>query len=96
MFNAKVTVDGSLVCGTNTLTNTGRITTSSGYKESTATVTVNKTCNTPGCTQNCTNTPPELPHTGPTETLLGFIGLGAIVGAAAYFIASRKALANRK
>lgn len=44
-FTAKVAANDQLpVCGTNTLVNTARITTSGGYKEDTATVTVNKTC----------------------------------------------------
>lgn len=37
-------------------------------------------------------TPPELPHTGPTETILGVLGLGATVASLGYYIASRKAL----
>jgi len=40
-------------------------------------------------------TPPELPHTGAGESILGFLGLGAIVAGAAYFVASRREL-NRK
>jgi uncharacterized repeat protein (TIGR01451 family) len=39
-----------------------------------------------------TPTPPELPHTGPTETILGILGLGATVASLGYYIASRKAL----
>lgn len=184
MFNAKVTGE-DLQCGTNTLTNTGRITTSGGYKEGTATVTVNKecapqptyTCNgltaslvsgseysfsgsgsasngasitgysldfgdgskpfTGASVSNVTHTyaqtgatytarltanvsvngksttvtgdscavqitvgqppvtpttPGELPHTGPTTTILGIIGLGSVVASLGYFIASRRAL----
>lgn len=36
----------------------------------------------------------ELPHTGPTETILGLLGLGAIVASLGYFIASRRAASN--
>ncbi len=34
--------------------------------------------------------PPELPHTGPAETLMQAIGLGALVTSAGYYISSRK------
>lgn len=184
MFNATV-VDNGLQCGTNTLTNTGRMTTSGGYKQDTATVTVNKECapqptytcngltaslvsgseysfsgsgsasngasitgysldfgdgskpftgasvsnvthtyaqtgatytarltanvsvngkNTTVTGDSCTvqitvgqppvtpTTPGELPHTGPTTTILGIIGLGSVVASLGYFIASRRAL----
>ncbi len=40
----------------------------------------------------CTVVPPLLPHTGPTETFLGILGLGAIVASLGYFITSRRAL----
>lgn len=43
-FSAKIADEAALTCGTNTLVNTARATTSGGYKEATATVTVNKTC----------------------------------------------------
>jgi uncharacterized repeat protein (TIGR01451 family)/LPXTG-motif cell wall-anchored protein len=36
----------------------------------------------------------ELPQTGPTETILGLVGLGAIVASLGYFIASRRAASN--
>jgi len=49
-FSAKIADDSTLACGANTLVNTARASTSSGYKESTATVTVNKTCTPP---QSC-------------------------------------------
>ena len=41
-----------------------------------------------------TVTPPELPKTGPTETILGVLGIGAIVASLSYYIASRKALGS--
>ena len=43
-FSAKVADQAALACGVNTLKNTARVTTSAGYKEDDATVTVNKTC----------------------------------------------------
>ena len=47
MFTATVPANDKLEkCGTNTLTNTAKVTTSNGSKEDTATVTVDKTCAT--------------------------------------------------
>jgi uncharacterized repeat protein (TIGR01451 family) len=97
-FSALVASNDQLpVCGLNTLTNTARVTTSGGYKESTAVVTVNKTCTTPGCvtttTNSCTPTPPELPHTGPSETIAAFLGLGALVTSIVYYVTSRRKIA---
>jgi len=43
-FSAKLPSESALKCGTNTLTNTARVTTNAGYKEDTATVKVNKEC----------------------------------------------------
>ena len=43
-FSAKLPSEDELSCGTNTLVNTARATTTSGYKEDTATVTINKEC----------------------------------------------------
>ncbi|HWT40006.1 MAG TPA: DUF11 domain-containing protein [Dongiaceae bacterium] len=43
-FSAKMPTEAQLQCGTNTLVNTERATTSAGYKEDTATVTINKEC----------------------------------------------------
>ena len=154
-FSAKIADEKDLVCGTNTLVNTARVNTSGGWKESTATVTVNKTCE-PTKIQVCElatkkiisidedsfdaskhskdlskceevkievceiatkniitinegdfdadkhtknlndckelPTPPELPHTGATETILGVLGIGSIVASLGYYLASRKAL----
>lgn len=94
-FSAKVADESALACGVNTLVNTARATTSGGYKESTATLTVNKTCTPPTKITVCTTTPvtpPVLPHTGPTETFMGILGLGAIVASLGYFVGSRRAL----
>ncbi|MBQ9029586.1 hypothetical protein IJ114_02355 [Candidatus Saccharibacteria bacterium] len=38
------------------------------------------------------NTPSEMPSTGATEIVLGTLGIGSVVTAAGYYIASRKAL----
>lgn len=89
-FSAKAPADGALKCGVNTFTNTARATTSNGYKESTADITINKDC--ASCTTNCTPTPPELPHTGMSENIVAVIGLGALIASIAYYVASRKAL----
>lgn len=43
-FSAKLPTEDQLECGTNTLVNTARVTTNAGYKEDTATVTIDKTC----------------------------------------------------
>ncbi len=43
-FSAKLPSEDKLKCGTNTLVNTARVTTNAGYKEDTATVTVDRTC----------------------------------------------------
>ncbi len=37
-------------------------------------------------------TPPELPHTGPTENIVAVIGLGTLIASIAYYVASRRAL----
>jgi len=46
-FSAKAPAIEALKCGTNTLKNTARATTSSGYKESSANITINKVCTPP-------------------------------------------------
>lgn len=35
---------------------------------------------------------PELPHTGMTENIVAFLGLGALIASIAYYVASRRAL----
>lgn len=52
-FSAKLPSSDKLVCGTNKLVNTLRVTTNAGYKEATATVTVNKECQPPKQIQVC-------------------------------------------
>jgi uncharacterized repeat protein (TIGR01451 family)/LPXTG-motif cell wall-anchored protein len=46
-FSAKLPTEDKLQCGTNNLVNTVRATTSAGFKEDTATVTLNKECKPP-------------------------------------------------
>lgn len=84
-FSAKAPTDSELKCGVNTFTNTARATTSGGYKESTADITINKTC-APAVT------PPELPRTGMSENIVAVVGLGALIASIAYYVASRRAL----
>lgn len=66
----------------------------------TLTVNVNvngvvKTATSTGCTAAITVgvppvTPPLLPHTGPTENIVAFLGLGAIAASVIYYIRSRR------
>jgi uncharacterized repeat protein (TIGR01451 family) len=97
-FSAKVADNIALTCGTNILHNVASVWTTGGSKESAADVTVNKECKPNECLpgiptgdKRC-----ELPHTGPTDTILGFLGLGAIVASLGYFVASRRALQSNK
>ena len=80
-FSATVDSNSALDCGTNTMTNTATAETNNGSKQDTAVVTVIRTC---------TVTPPELPHTGPSENILGLLGLGALVTSIGYYRASRR------
>lgn len=97
VFNAKVTATvDQLACGANTLVNKERTTANGGYIEDTANVVLNKTCTTtpPVCTVNCTTppttTPPLLPHTGASENILAFTGLGAMIASIVYYVRSRR------
>lgn len=40
-------------------------------------------------------TPTELPHTGPTATIVSILGLGSLIAAGSYYVASRRALLGR-
>lgn len=53
-FAATLPNESQLKCGTNTLTNTARVTTGAGYKEDTAKVTINKECK-PAAKYTCTS-----------------------------------------
>ncbi len=80
-FTAKVAAVNALVCGTNTMTNTAEAQTNNGSKQDSAVVVVTKQC----------QSVPELPHTGASENIAAFIGLGFMTTAAGYYLASRRA-----
>jgi uncharacterized repeat protein (TIGR01451 family) len=101
IFTAKVDTASNFNCGTSTLTNTATVKTANGSKDSTADVTVNKECTiiVPTETKIVVTkietpsvTPPELPHTGVSQDIISFLGLGTLVTTTAYYIASRRAL----
>lgn len=88
-FTAEV-VDEDLACGSNTLVNWGRATVDNVVLQDYAGVVLNKVCeNTPTPT---TNTPTQLPTTGPEAIAGGVIATGSVVTAAGYYIASRRSL----
>ena len=90
ILSAKIADNDKLpVCGANQLINKASVTTGGGSIEDTATVIVNKTCTNPPVT------PPELPHTGPTEDILSILGLGAMVASIGYYLASRRKSLNQ-
>ncbi|HEV7951786.1 MAG TPA: LPXTG cell wall anchor domain-containing protein [Candidatus Saccharimonadales bacterium] len=102
-FTAKVADNTNLKdCGVNTLVNTATAQTNNGNKSDTATVTVTKTCAavtptkpvtpTEPVTPETPETPAELPKTGAGEAILSLFGLGALVTASSYYIASRRTL----
>ena len=41
---------------------------------------------------DCKELPPELPKTGPAESIVAILGLGALIASIAYYVASRRAL----
>lgn len=53
MFNAKVADSSALECGTNTMTNLGRVETNNGSKEDTTVITVVKNCDTTKVVYTC-------------------------------------------
>lgn len=80
-------------------------TTNATYKPSlTVNVNVNgvdKTVTSTGCTTTITVgvppvtppvTPPLLPHTGPTDNIVAFLGLGALIASIIYYVRSRRAI----
>jgi len=96
-FKAKVTDNTKLEkCGVNKLVNTATAETDNGNKSDTATVVVSKTCDekpcVPGTDKACTQTPAELPKTGADDSLVAIVGLGSLIAAASYYIASRRTL----
>jgi uncharacterized repeat protein (TIGR01451 family)/LPXTG-motif cell wall-anchored protein len=82
-FTAKVD-DPTLVCGTKTYTNTVRVDVNGGYKQDSADVVVNKTCQ-PGQTP-----PTELPTTGIESPVTTLVGLGLGAAGAAYAATSKR------
>lgn len=94
-FRAKV-VDNSMVCGTNKLVNWGQVGVDKNTIQDNAFVMVKKTegCDKTTETPNTpvTSTVTELPNTGAGSIAAGVIGVGSIVTAAGYYLASRKSL----
>ncbi|MDB5187048.1 MAG: hypothetical protein JWM07_520 [Candidatus Saccharibacteria bacterium] len=97
VFKAKIAKNADLAkCGSNTLTNKATIATSAGSKSDNADVTVAKTCvagEKPTPVTPATPTPvvpAELPKTGVSENILSLIGLGSVVAAVSYYVASRR------
>ena len=99
-FTGQVAANDSLpVCGLNKLVNTAKATTGSGSKEDTAEVDVTEVCKPKECKPGIpegdtrcvvTPTPPELPHTGASEDIAAFLGIGALVTSFGYYRASRR------
>jgi uncharacterized repeat protein (TIGR01451 family)/LPXTG-motif cell wall-anchored protein len=106
-FSAKVADNNKLAkCGKNTLTNKAIAETANGSKSDTAVVIVTKTCvpvtptkpvtpvtpTTPVVTPVTPAVPAELPKTGNASGILSLVGLGSIVAAISYYVASRRTL----
>ena len=92
--NAKV-VDVNLACGQNKLVNWGQVTANGKVTQDSADVLVAKTCKDNPTTPEEPvepTTPGELPKTGPESIVVTALGLGAVVTAAGYYVASRKKL----
>lgn len=99
-FKAKV-VDDGLACGNNRIINWAKSTANGFALQDSADVYVNKHCDTPTPNPNpnpnptpkpTPETPNRLPSTGPAGIITGVIGVGGIVTALGYYIASRKQL----
>lgn len=100
-FSAKVNANEAAFCESTTLKNVARVETANGSKEDDADVVVksDNPCEPDECKPGipvgdprCEDTPPELPKTGPADSIVAIIGLGALVASIAYYIASRRAL----
>jgi uncharacterized repeat protein (TIGR01451 family)/LPXTG-motif cell wall-anchored protein len=92
VFKAKVAKNADLAkCGENTIVNNATVATDNGNKSDTANVKVTKTC-APGETPKTPVVPTELPKTGAGDGILGLVGLGSIVAAISYFVASRRTI----
>ncbi len=95
-FSATVGSKEALGCGEHSFVNWGKVTTGGYSVRDDATVNVNVECQPNECLpgipvgdKRC-----ELPHTGPTESIVAILGLGALIASVAYYIASRRALAK--
>lgn len=87
VFDAEV-IDNDLACGLNRVRNWGQAGMGKETIQDYADVMIFKEC----VPKKPEKTIPELPKTGPAETAIGVIGLGSIITAAGYYIASRKKL----
>lgn len=76
-------IDADLKCGLNRVRNWGQIGIGQSTFQDYADLMVTKTCG---------NTPKTLPSTGPAGTVFGLIGVGALITATGYYLASRKKL----
>jgi uncharacterized repeat protein (TIGR01451 family) len=88
VFTAEVT-DDSLTCGANTLTNWGQVGVGETTLQDSAVVNVAKTCN---LTPIPSDDPTVIVETGASEIVTGAVGVGSVVTALGYYIASRKKL----
>ncbi len=97
VFTAEV-VDNKLSCGANTITNWGQVGVGDELLEDSAVVKVTKTCETTPIPDDTPDkewvavTPSEIVNTGAGEIGAGALGVGSIVTALGYYIASRKKL----
>lgn len=105
ILSARVADNDQLpTCGVNTLVNKAKVTTQGGSIEDTANVTVTKQCIppvtpvvpivpvVPVVPVTPVVTPKQLPVTGAGDSIAAFLGLGATVTSAGYYIASRRVL----
>ena len=91
-FTAKV-INKTLACGANQLVNWANATVESNLVKDDASVMVNKTCTNPTPTPTPTPTPDNpgyIVNTGATEIVGSALGVGGLITAAGYYIASRK------
>ena len=106
-YSAKVATNDNLPnCGSNTITSTAQIKINGTSAQDTADVTVTRTCTTPTPAAPVTPAPTviyqtvtptgKLPVTGPVEDITSFLGLGAIITALGYYLASRRKTLNKQ
>ena len=104
IFSATTPTADKLTCGANLLHNVARVTAAGAYKEDFADVTVQKNCqpgamctvpgkeNLPANSPLCVTSVTELPQTGIASGIATFVGIGSLVAAASYYIASRRGI----